>query len=100
MFSSYEADLNTFTGLGYDNSRATNPEFFAGVICFSVSHAERVFVYQGFPKDTDPVSKPDCENIAPFFINETFPDNWYRRGIPFSLPGAFRRCPVDVSVEL
>lgn len=24
-------------------------------------------------------------NIAPFFLNETFPENWYKRGVGFSL---------------
>jgi hypothetical protein len=28
-------------------------------------------------------------NVAPFFLNETFPPNWYRRGDPFSIVSAF-----------
>ena len=31
----------------------------------------------------------DYANVAPFFLNETFPENWYRRGDPFTLPSAF-----------
>ena len=29
--------------------------------------------------------------MAPFFLNETFPDNWYRRGVPLALPVAFEQ---------
>ena len=74
-------------GLRYDNSRATNPEFFAGAIWFAVSHAERVFVYEGLANGT--TKSADFANVAPFFLNETFPPDWYRRGDPFSLPSAF-----------
>ncbi|KAJ5973632.1 hypothetical protein N7481_010842 [Penicillium waksmanii] len=49
-----------------------------------VSHAERVFVYEGLTNGTTP-NKPDYANIAPFFLNETFPENWYRRGEAFTL---------------
>ena len=31
-------------------------------------------------------SEADYPNVAPFFLNETFPYNWYRRGISWSLP--------------
>ena len=74
-------------GLRYDNSIKTNPNFFAGIIWFAVSHAERVFVYAGLANGT--TGKADYPNVAPFFLNETFPQNWYRRGIPFTLPQAF-----------
>jgi hypothetical protein len=29
-------------------------------------------------------------NIAPFFLNETFPTDWYKRGVGFSLPSALQ----------
>jgi hypothetical protein len=29
-------------------------------------------------------------NIAPFFLNETFPDGWFKRGVGFSLPSALQ----------
>jgi len=73
-------------GVRYDYSRATNPTFYAGAIWFAVSHAERVFVYEGFANGTD--QNADWDNIAPFFLNETFPPHWYRRGEPFTLPQA------------
>ena len=75
-------------GFRYDNSRNTNPNFFAGAIWFAVSHAERVFVYQGLANGTNQ-TYADYPNIAPFFLDEKFPENWYRRGSPFSLPSAF-----------
>ncbi|KAL1847336.1 hypothetical protein Plec18170_008688 [Paecilomyces lecythidis] len=74
-------------GYRYDLSRETNPEFYAGALWFAVSHAERVFVWEGFANGTD--QNADWNNIAPFFLNETFPPNWYRRGTPFSIPQAF-----------
>ena len=76
-------------GFRYDNSLGTNPGFFAGVIWFAVSHAERVFVYEGLANGTSGLANYD--NVAPFFLNETFPDNWYRRGVPLTLPVAFQQ---------
>ena len=76
-------------GFRYDNSLGTNPDFFAGVIWFAVSHAERVFVYEGLANGTSGLANYD--NVAPFFLNETFPDNWYRRGVPLALPVAFEQ---------
>lgn len=73
-------------GYRYDISRETNPDFLAGVIWFAVSHAERVFVYEGLANGTTGI--PDYNSVAPFFLNETFPPNWYRRGVPFTLAGA------------
>lgn len=43
-----------------------------------------MFVYQGLPNGTNQ-DVADYQNIAPFFLNETFPDNWFRRGEPFTL---------------
>ncbi|KZF18932.1 hypothetical protein L228DRAFT_271566 [Xylona heveae TC161] len=75
-------------GNRYDYSRETNPDFFAGGIWFAVSHAERVFVYEGLANGTTQ-SDANYANVAPFFLNDTFPEYWYRRGEPFSLPAAF-----------
>lgn len=49
-----------------------------------VSHAERVFVFEGLANGTDE-NRADYDNVAPFFLNETFPENWYRRGDAFTL---------------
>ncbi|KAI9696140.1 MAG: hypothetical protein M1820_008281 [Bogoriella megaspora] len=77
-------------GLRYDYSRETNPEFLAGVAWFAVSHAERVFVYEGLANGTATgAGDAGFDNIGPFFLNETFPENWFRRGVPFTLPQAF-----------
>ena len=73
-------------GFRYDISRETNPDFLAGVAWFAVSHAERVFVYEGLANGTTGV--PDYNSVAPFFLNETFPEDWYRRGDAFTLAGA------------
>lgn len=62
-------------GLRYDNSRNTNPTFFAGAIWFAVSHAERVFVYEGLPNGTNQ-NVADYQNVAPFFLDEKFPEQW------------------------
>ena len=75
-------------GFRYDISRETNPQFLAGVVWFAVSHAERVFVYAGLANGTTP-NVANYDNVAPFFLNETFPENWYRRGTPFTLASAF-----------
>ncbi|KAL9110477.1 MAG: hypothetical protein Q9227_005021 [Pyrenula ochraceoflavens] len=80
-----QADDN---GYRYDISRETNPEFFAGAIWFAVSHAERVFVYEGLANGTTQ-SNADYANVAPFFLDERFPEQWFRRGIPFTLAQAF-----------
>ena len=62
-------------GLRYDNSRNTNPQFLAGVAWFAVSHAERVFVYEGLPNGTTQ-DVADYANVAPFFLDERFPEDW------------------------
>ena len=78
-------------GLRYDNSRNTNPDFFAGAIWFLVSHAERVFVYEGLPNGTTQ-NVADYANVAPFFLDERFPEGWVSQPLlpffnsVFSLP--------------
>lgn len=84
----FGADTNAAdNGYRYDNSVNTNPSFLAGVAWFAVSHAERVFVYRGLANGTNP-DVADYQNVAPFFLNETFPPYWYRRGSAYSLPNA------------
>ncbi|KAF1982538.1 hypothetical protein K402DRAFT_362648 [Aulographum hederae CBS 113979] len=72
-------------GITYDESLATNPTFFAGAKWFVVAHAERAFVYRALPNGTFP-DKADFQNIAPFFLNETFPPQWFRRASAYSVP--------------
>ena len=50
----------------------------------AVSLAERVFVFRALPNGTDETNA-NFENVAPFFLNETFPSEWFRRATPFSL---------------
>ena len=71
----------------YTESRNTNPEFFAGAKYFAVSTAERIFIFEGLPNGTHQ-KDANFNNIAPFFLNETFPDDWFRRGTPFTLANA------------
>lgn len=59
------------------------------MVWFAVSHAERVFVFEGLANGTSGLASYD--NVAPFFLNETFPDNWFRRGAPLTLPVAFQQ---------
>jgi hypothetical protein len=46
----------------------------------------RVLVSQIFSNGTTS-STPDYQSIAPFFLNETFPNNWYRHDQQLSIPG-------------
>ena len=71
-------------GFRYENSLGTNPHIFAGVFWVAISHAERVFVYEGLANGTASLAKYDI--VAPVFPKETFPDDWYRRGVPLVLP--------------
>lgn len=68
----------------YDNSRSTNPQFTALAKYFVVAQAERTFIYNGLPNGTDE-GLANYANIAPFYLNQTFPDNWFRRGTPYTL---------------
>lgn len=61
------------SGFRYNNSLGTNPDFFAGVVWFTVSYTERIFVYEGLANGTSGLANYD--NVAPFFLNKTFPDN-------------------------
>ncbi|KAI9717961.1 MAG: hypothetical protein M1828_007053 [Chrysothrix sp. TS-e1954] len=68
----------------WDEAKANNPNFNGGVKQFAVSLAERSFVFRGLPNGTTE-NLSNFENIAPFFLNETFPEAWFRRGDAFGL---------------
>lgn len=46
--------------------------------------AERVFIPAALPNGTTP-GNANFANIAPFFLNETFPPEWFRRATPYTL---------------
>lgn len=64
-------------------SRATNPEFTFGGN-FAVIYATRALLSRPLANGTEP-DVPDFKNIAPFYLNETFPENWYRLPNSYSL---------------
>lgn len=66
-----------------EESRATNPEFTMGGN-FAVIYATRALLTRPLPNGTAP-DTPDFKNIAPFYLNETFPENWYRIPNSYSL---------------
>ena len=71
----------------YNTARANNPQFFAGAKYFVVSQVERIFVFNGLPNGTEEANA-DFQNIGPFFLNEKFPVEWFRRGTAFTLADA------------
>lgn len=81
-------------GRAYDRSREFNPSFLAGVLWIFVTHVERVFVFSLLPNGTAPdagygTGPADYQNVAPFFLDERFPPNWYRRATPWTAPQNF-----------
>jgi hypothetical protein len=68
----------------YNEAKSTNPQFNAGVRWLAVTTAERVFIFNALPNGTDP-SNANFDNVAPFYLNETFPRHWFRRATPYSL---------------
>lgn len=66
-----------------DESRATNPEFSFGGN-FIVTYATRALLTRPLPNGTDP-EVADYKNIAPFYLNETFPEGWLRIPNSYSL---------------
>lgn len=68
----------------YKASKNSNPQFNAGTRWLAVTTAERVFIFRALPNGTDPTNA-NFANIAPFYLNETFPHEWFRRGTPYSL---------------
>lgn len=73
----------------YDEGVATNPDFYAGAKYIAVSIAERAFIPRALPtfKGGPSPGIPDAFNVEPFFLNETFPANWFKRGDPYGLVG-------------
>ena len=51
---------------------------------FAVTLAERVFIFRALPNGTD-LGDANFENVAPFSLNETFPEHWFKRGSAYSL---------------
>lgn len=68
----------------YQKSLNTNPEFNAEVKWLAVSCAERVFIFRALPNGTEE-TLANYQNVAPFYLNETFPDAWFRRDNAYSL---------------
>jgi hypothetical protein len=66
-----------------DESRATNPRFTFGAN-FAVIYATRALLSRPLPNGTAP-NVPDYANIAPFYLNETFPEGWFRIPHSYSL---------------
>lgn len=66
-----------------DASRATNPDFTFGGN-FAVVYATRALLTRPLPNGTNPEAA-DFKNIAPFYLNETFPDHWFRIPNSYSL---------------
>jgi hypothetical protein len=58
--------------LVYNEAKNTNPEFNAGVRWLAVTTAERVFIFRALPNGTHE-TLADYRNTAPFYMNETFP---------------------------
>lgn len=63
-------------------SRATNPEYSNGGN-FIFNGATRALTLRPLPNGTTP-DVADWANIAPFYLNETFPEKWYRRPNSYS----------------
>jgi hypothetical protein len=89
----------------YNTARATNPNFNAGIKYLVVAHAERAFVYRALPSGDNP-GNSDFFNIAPFFLNETFPPDWCRRATPYPLANVvsdvidlYTASPVELGIN-
>lgn len=61
-----------------------DPQFNAGTRWLAVTTAERVFIPRALPNGTDP-NNANLANVGPFYLNETFPREWFRRSSPYSL---------------
>ena len=59
-------------------------KFNAGIKWLAVSTAERVFIFRALPNGTEE-TLADFQNVGPFFLNETFPNEWFRRATPYTL---------------
>ena len=70
--------------LVYNEAKNNNPEFDAGIRWLGVTTAERVFIFRALPNGTHP-ELADFRNVGPFYLNETFPREWFRRATPYTL---------------
>lgn len=68
----------------YMISRNNNPEATLSVKYFAVSLAERAFMFRAFPNGTTE-EVADAANIEPFWLENRFPKNWFRRDSPYGL---------------
>lgn len=68
----------------YNEAKNTNPTFNAGIRWLAVTTAERVFIFRALPNGTEPTDA-NFANVAPFYLNETFPREWFRRATPYTL---------------
>nr|POE79362.1 aromatic peroxygenase [Quercus suber] len=68
----------------YNEAKNINPEFDAGIRWLAVTTAERVFIFRAMPNGTHE-TLADNQNVLPFYLNETFPEHWFRRATPYSL---------------
>ncbi|KAF2769155.1 hypothetical protein EJ03DRAFT_374684 [Teratosphaeria nubilosa] len=64
-------------------SRAENPDFTMGGN-FAVIYATRALLSRPLANGSEP-NTPDFQNIAPFYLNETFSEYWYRIPNSYSL---------------
>jgi hypothetical protein len=77
------AAMNENAAQAVEASRANNPEFTMGGN-FAVIYATRALLSRPLANGTEP-NTPNFGNIAPFYLNETFPDYWYRIPNSYSL---------------
>ncbi|EMD00520.1 hypothetical protein BAUCODRAFT_172510 [Baudoinia panamericana UAMH 10762] len=68
----------------YNEAKNNNPNFDAGVRWLAVTTAERVFIFRALPNGTDETNA-NYANVAPFYLNETFPHEWFRRSTAYGL---------------
>jgi hypothetical protein len=59
------------------------PQFVLDIIGLVITCGTRTFLYSVFPNGTTP-SVADYNNIAPIYLNETFPENWYTHSTAFT----------------
>lgn len=81
LFNIDVMNVNAADAIEY--SRAVNPEFAMGGN-FAVIYATRALLTYPLANGTD-ADFPNFDNIAPFYLNETFPDGWYRIPTSYSL---------------
>ncbi|KAB8343155.1 hypothetical protein FH972_022745 [Carpinus fangiana] len=79
--------MNTWANervVSYQESLTKNPSFDAGPKQLAVNLAERVFIPRALPNGTHQ-NLADRQNVEPFYLNETFPTQWFRRATAYNL---------------